>query len=606
MKRLLIVMVLFMIFPYALFSSWVDVDGTGTAEVLIHPPFVMTSTFSMKYDSLNYPHVLWSDSGNLYYLKYNGTAWVDADGVGQSNMMIGAGESAELRLDSADRAHVLWINYEAATLNNDVFYIRWNGSAWVDADGTGTGEINITNSTDTESNAVFALDSLGQAHVVFVKENGSYSDIFYLKWDGAAWVDADGTGTGESNVSNSSNISTDPDIEIDAMDNPHIVYSEANGIIAPNEIYYIKWDSSAWVDISGSGLAGINISNDTYNSVTPDLDIDAFGYSHVAWLSDINLPGAYNRDVYYLKYNGSAWVDVDGTGIGDIVVSGGFMNTADYLCLDTDAFGTPCMAWTSSLYNVADSPVGVRYAQWSGSAWTDPDGFAAGMFVSSGVGTSLDLDNTGRPGVMFRTGGAWVSGSSVSFLQWRTDLTPTPTATLTATSTYSITQTQTATPTQTLTNTQTATQSVTQTITYTLTASVTLTVTWTHTAEPTFTPTWTITLTPSFTRTSTCTPTVTATIVWPGGEIQVYPNPFNIDSGVPLKFKNVPANSMVAVYTISAEFVWSARPQEPVIYWYGLNQWGDKVSPGIYYYLIYERGQNSKLLRRGKIFVRGN
>jgi hypothetical protein len=52
--------------------------------------------------------------------------------------------------------------------------------------------------------------------------------------------------------------------------------------------------------------------------------------------------------------------------------------------------------------------------------------------------------------------------------------------------------------------------------------------------------------------------------------------------------------------------VWSARPKEPVIYWYGLNQWGDKVSPGIYYYLIYEQGQNSKLLRRGKIFVRGN
>ncbi|MBN2753222.1 MAG: hypothetical protein JXR81_00005, partial [Candidatus Goldbacteria bacterium] len=530
MRKILLAVFIYIVLPCALFSSWVDVDGTGTTEVLIYPPFVMTSTFSVKYDSLNYPHVFWSDSGNLYYLKYNGTAWVDADGVGQSNMMIGTGESSALILDGADRAHVLWINYVAASSGYDVFYMKWNGSAWVDADGAGLADTNITNSTGNKSDAVFVLDSMGRPHVVYVKANPVEGDVFYLKWDGAAWVDADGTGTGESNISNSAGPSVNPDIEIDASDNPHIVYNESSGSASPNEIYYIKWNSMAWTDITGSGLAGVNISNDTYNSVTPKLEIDSLGYSHVAWLSDRNMPGAYNRDVYYLKYNGSAWVDVDGTGTGNIGVTGNPSETADYLAFDVASSGTPCLAWTSEIYDVADSPVSVRYAQWSGSAWTDPDGFTAGMSVSGGVGTSLDLDNLGRPGIMFRTGGPWISDFSVSFLQWRTDFTPTLTATLTATSTYSITQTQTATLTHTLTDTQTATQSITQTMTGTLTASVTLTVTWTHTAEPTFTPTSSITLTPSFTQTTTCTPTVTATIIWPGGEIQVYPNPFNIDS----------------------------------------------------------------------------
>lgn len=585
MKSVLRLLLLFIFFPAVLSASWVDVDGTGTAEVLIYPSLTMSSTFSIKYDSLGYPHVLWSDSGLLYYLKYNGSAWVDADGTGQANMMIGSGDHVKLNLDSADRAHVVWIDYVAAASNYDVFYMKWNGSSWVDADGTGTGNINITNSPGNKSEAVFAVDSAGRAHVAFVNQSGPHSDIFYLKWNGSAWVDADGTGTGESNVSNSLNLSSNPDIEIDASDNPHIVYSEASGGLAPNEIYYIRWNSTAWTDVGGSGVAGINISNDSDNSVTPDLDIDVFGYPHVAWLSDRNMPGAYNRDVFYLKWNGSVWVDADGTGTGNINITGGSIYTAGGLCLDTDAAGKPCLAWTRSIYNAADSPVGIYYAEWGGSSWTDPDGFTTGMTVSPGIGTSLDLDPSGRPGIMFMTGGAWAVAYTVSFLQWSTDFTPTPTVTAT--------QTETSTP----------TASNTQTETPVSTPVFTQTITWTVTASPSMTITQTCTPTPSITQTATCTPTITPTTVWTDGEIEVFPNPFNINSGTPLKFINVPINSIVHIYTVSVELVWTARPDNPVVLWYGLNRFGKKVSPGIYYYLVIERLSGERVLSKGRIFV---
>ncbi len=89
------------------------------------------------------------------------------------------------------------------------------------------------------------------------------------------------------------------------------------------------------------------------------------------------------------------------------------------------------------------------------------------------------------------------------------------------------------------------------------------------------------------------------------GEIVVYPNPFNPETakGNVLKFANMPRNAKIMIYTISGELVKAFNAQSAYVFWDGTNSMGEKVSPGVYYYLItWNEGKKSI---KNKIFVIG-
>jgi hypothetical protein len=87
------------------------------------------------------------------------------------------------------------------------------------------------------------------------------------------------------------------------------------------------------------------------------------------------------------------------------------------------------------------------------------------------------------------------------------------------------------------------------------------------------------------------------------GEIVVYPNPFNPATarGNKLKFANIPRNAKIMIYTLSGELTKSFNAQTSYVLWDGTNSMGDKVSPGIYYYLII--WEDGKKIKKDKIFV---
>jgi uncharacterized repeat protein (TIGR01451 family) len=87
------------------------------------------------------------------------------------------------------------------------------------------------------------------------------------------------------------------------------------------------------------------------------------------------------------------------------------------------------------------------------------------------------------------------------------------------------------------------------------------------------------------------------------GDIIVYPNPFNpkIAMSGACKFANLPKDTIVAIYTISGELVYTNKNSLAYIYWYGVNNVGKKVSPGVYYYTITWDDGHKKML--GKLFV---
>lgn len=163
----------------------------------------------------------------------------------------------------------------------------------------------------------------------------------------------------------------------------------------------------------------------------------------------------------------------------------------------------------------------------------------------------------------------------------------------TPTSSPTITNTPTITPSPTITGTPTET--------FTPTPSGTPTDSPTVTDTPTITDTPTPTASPTVTDTPTVTPTPTATLV----PFHLWPNPFNpvFAVGGVLKAYEVPAGSTLTIYTLAGEPVSTSDEMNGLIEWDGRNRQGRPVAPGVYYYVILNKGQ---IFHRGKLLVVGS
>lgn len=98
-------------------------------------------------------------------------------------------------------------------------------------------------------------------------------------------------------------------------------------------------------------------------------------------------------------------------------------------------------------------------------------------------------------------------------------------------------------------------------------------------------------------------PAVTSSAVqYPGGPIVAFPNPFQVSSADEVKFSNVPPGSELTIATISGEIVYAIDVIGQVrAKWDGRNNRGQRVSAGIYYYIV--RNMQSGQITRGKLFV---
>lgn len=90
---------------------------------------------------------------------------------------------------------------------------------------------------------------------------------------------------------------------------------------------------------------------------------------------------------------------------------------------------------------------------------------------------------------------------------------------------------------------------------------------------------------------------------YPGGLPVVFPNPFSPAGAINgrLKFDNLVPGSMIYIYTISGEMVITFKSGNIREEWDGKNWHGTKCSPGVYYYMIRNRG--SSHVHKGKIFM---
>ncbi|HEY5038399.1 MAG TPA: SBBP repeat-containing protein, partial [bacterium] len=307
-----------------------------------------------------------------------------------------------------------------------------------------------------------------------------------------------------------------------------------------------------------------------------------YGGTSDAFVAELRPAGGGAGDLLYSTYLGGSGADIGG-GIqldssGNIYVAG---TAGGNFPTTGGAYQTVYGGGTGDAFLACLRPAGTGFADLLYSTYLGGTGDDSGGPIAM---DSTGIYLAGVAGVNFPTAvGDYQTvygGSSDAFVSKLAigTLTPhnTPTITNTPTVTNTPTITPTATPTSTPTNSGTPTKTASNTPTFT----------------PTLTPTVTFTPTATFTLTPVCA-------------FHFWPDPFDPKYAVGglLKMSCVPAGATVSFFTVSGELVKQVQENGGMAIWDGRNQFGTRVSSGIYNYVIQ---QGAQVFQAGKFLVVSN
>lgn len=139
-------------------------------------------------------------------------------------------------------------------------------------------------------------------------------EIFYLRWNGSNWMTAEGElynpKTLNANISRNDGLSWNSELIVDAEDNPHILWEDHSYDNKCN-VHYIKWYKGEWKTVENNvfdpsiGNSNVSRSELLYEpSLTFDLDED--GYPYILWIDMRS-----QNSVYLVKWSGVDWLTMN-------------------------------------------------------------------------------------------------------------------------------------------------------------------------------------------------------------------------------------------------------------------------------------------------------
>ncbi len=452
-------------------AIWVDAYGSFRSQELVdqtvmNPDFVPV----LELDQADNANIMFSRSTSptysMYYKKWDGASWVDINGGTTGYKLMDSTyyiEAGSIKFDANGHPNVTYTQQIDNQYNFELFFMKWDGGTWVDVDGSGIESARLTNTISASgwSNVALCpmfLDSGGRPNIAYFEN----FDLDYIKWNGTSWTDITGSGISQIKAANAFNL----DMVADSQGKPGLVF------MYMGNLYYYKWSGSAWVDASGATISAavtgkIIIQSAVYGPDQGKLAFDSQDRPMVLWTEISNvLP--YPRRMNFLKWNGSEWVDGDGTGQESMQILYLPQLGIDRIAIKADSYGNPHIAWCAN----PDGNYAIYYMWLKNGTWVDADGTGTeGSNISilqcDNWGPSLDLDSFGNPHI------AWESYDGIHYVKW-IDPPGTSTATPTISPTWSVSPT--------ITNTVTI--SPTFTVTPTRTTSYTATTTRTSTPLP--------------------------------------------------------------------------------------------------------------------------
>ncbi len=433
-------------------NNWVDMNGNlGNEEVTDN--FIERRFFSKYYspfrgsnnllfDSLGNPYLIWvdqlsgSNNKDLNLTKWNGSSWVNMDNQRRCVYGVNAGNVCLLDrdcFDDLDLAVPRSLTGDGRCISDlcdggvSDGYVCSRDLECMDKlnDGYCTGVENISNDPegnylitgDYYSHQAAVIDSADNLYLVWPEETspGNPDDIFFTKWNGFAWVNMDGVTLGKENISNSAKVSYKPIIVFDNLANPYIIWQESpiGTYLLDPEVWLTHWDSgtNSWksMDLSSS-IEKIDVLAGGRSTINEDsVQFDGSNRPNILY----NYYDAFgNYKVFFLRWDGSSWVDMAGTGSYDQ-----FTNFYDGQ-LKFDSSYNPHIVMVDEINRL------VKFTRWFGGQWST-------MAGSPGIETIIEntepysapiweLDTFDRPRVfwMDETEGYAINARDVFYTQW--------------------------------------------------------------------------------------------------------------------------------------------------------------------------------------------
>ncbi len=424
-------------------SAWAGIGGseTGTA-INTHAGNAYTPRLVL--DSSDNPIVAWEQNymgigaatiSEIVLKQWTGSAWAEMAGS-QSNGGVsnnrGTSMLPRIELLGGGDPVVAWVDGTEANYNTDGYVRRLNGSSWDEVNATHTGG-GISATTESSITPVLAANASATLFVTWEENLGQDAYIFARTFDGASWVEMDGSGSG-GGITNDIFPSRRPAMAIDPTNGyPVIVWNQDT---LDDEIYLQRWDGAAWVGLGGSDTGG-GVSNSKYAD-NPAVGVFSTGYPVVTW-SDIS-----TREVYIRRWTGSSWsttVNISAnsgnswypqlamdqndqalvawqdqsnggnweiyfkrgasfmTALGGSASGGGVSNTAgasQYPAVIADGAGNPTVVWSDT----DNGNYEIYLRTWTGTTWAELGGSATAGGISATAAASLNpalgIDSRGR------------------------------------------------------------------------------------------------------------------------------------------------------------------------------------------------------------------
>jgi len=196
-------------------------------------------------------HVVWEEGGRICHRFWDGRTW-------SLVRRVAVGEQPALAVDGHGLVHLVFVNEFGS--NYEVYYCRWNGSAW-------SLPRNLSNTTGVSSAPGVAVQDDGAVHAVWADNTPGYSVIYHASWDGTYWI----------NEPIPSAFGGAPRMVAGAGAALHVVWQDRDSPALPYETYYSYWNGTAW-------SLPENLSDTAEEpSIIPALAVDGSGIAHVVW-----------------------------------------------------------------------------------------------------------------------------------------------------------------------------------------------------------------------------------------------------------------------------------------------------------------------------------
>ncbi len=303
------------------------------------------------------------------------------------------GDSENPSLSIATDGSVYLAWHDGSSGNDEIYVRRWNGNAWEEVgEGSASGG-GISNNEGDSRFPSLAIAGDGTLYVAWEDDSTGDAEIYVRRWNSNEWEEVGEGSASGGGISNNEGRSWYPSLANTLDGTPYVAWEDYSEGNA--EIYLLRWNGVAWVEVGEGSASNGGVSKTEGNSWLPIVVIAPDDTPYIAWCDD----SAGEQEIYVLYWDGSAWQDIgEGSGNGDrfdhpIRTQGSFGHS---LAIAPD--GTPYVAWANG--DVGN--VEMYILRWNGNEWEEVGvGSAQGGGVSRNEGDSrfpsLAFDPEGVP-----------------------------------------------------------------------------------------------------------------------------------------------------------------------------------------------------------------